>query len=507
MEKSALPNDLASLKEMIIFLQDEVERLKELNKLLLAHRFGRKSEKINPGQLDLQLFDEPSIADSEVDLEAADEELSITYKRKKSGRPPLPKNLPRETITYDLSEEEKVCLCGHALHYIKSEKSEQIDYVPAKIKIIEHVRPKYGCRACEGGVKIAPMPKLPLPKSIAAPGFLANLLVSKYQDHLPLYRQEQIWKRIGLDIPRATMSYMTLKASKLLSPLVDLLRDDIIKSDYAKADETPVTVLERDGKRGSFGGYMWVFTSGLADKRAVVFKYHSSREGKVAEDFLDDFKGYLQTDGYSGYLKFRTSANITSLGCMQHCRRKFIEIIKISGKNKSGAAYIAVKYIQKLYLLESKAKEEKLSFDEISRMRLEKSTPIINEFHTWLLSIQPKVPPRSKLGEAIYYALNQWSTLVVYLSDGRLDIDNNSTERMIKPFALGRKNWLFSGNENGAKASAIIYSLLETAKANDLEPYSYFRYILTHLPYAQTDEERKILLPQYCNQNLLNSLP
>ena len=252
---------------------------------------------------------------------------------------------------------------------------------------------------------------------------------------------------------------------------------------------------------------MWVFTSGLADKRAVVFKYHSSREGKVAEDFLDDFKGYLQTDGYSGYLKFRTSANITSLGCMQHCRRKFIEIIKISGKNKSGAAYIAVKYIQKLYFLESKAKEEKLSFDEISRMRIEKSTPIINEFHTWLLSIQPKVPPRSKLGEAIYYALNQWSTLVVYLSDGRLDIDNNSTERMIKPFALGRKNWLFSGNENGAKASAIIYSLLETAKANELEPYSYFRYILTHLPYAQTDEERKNLLPQYCNQNLLNSLP
>jgi transposase len=303
------------------------------------------------------------------------------------------------------------------------------------------------------------------------------------------------------------MSYMTLKVATLLSPLVDLLKHEIITSDYAKADETPVTILERDGKRGSFGGYMWVFTSGLADKRAVIFKYHSSREAKVAEEFFTDFKGYLQTDGYSGYLRFRTSANITSLGCMQHCRRKFVEVIKISGKNKSGAAYIAVKYIQKLYLLEEKAKKDNFSFDDITRMRLEKSTPIINEFHAWLLSIQPKVPPRSKLGEAINYALNQWPTLVVYLSDGRLDIDNNSTERMIKPFALGRKNWLFSGNENGANASAIIYSLLETAKANHLEPYAYFRYLLTYLPYAETDDERKMLLPQYCDQSSINSLP
>jgi transposase len=507
MNKDVLPDDVIALKEMIILLQEENERLKEQAKLFLSHRFGRKSEKIHPGQLELQLFDEPCIVDAEVDLAASDEELTITYKRKKSGRPALPKNLPRETITHDLSDAEKVCACGHELHCIGEEKSEQIDFVPAKIKVVEHVRPKYSCRACQEGVKIAPMPKLPIPKSIAAPGFLANLLVSKYQDHLPFYRQEQIWQRIGLDIPRATLSYMTLKAATFLSPLVDLLQNDIIASDYAKADETPVTVLEREGKRGSFGGYMWVFTSGLTEKRAVVFKYHPTREGKVAEEFFTNFKGYLQTDGYSGYLRFRAAKKIKSLGCMQHCRRKFVDVIKISQKKKSGAAYMAVQFIQKLYQLEEKAKQNNLSFEEITQLRQDESVPIMNEFHTWLINIQPKVPPKSKLGEAINYALNQWETLVVYLSDGRLDIDNNSTERMIKPFALGRKNWLFSGNEKGARASAIIYSLLETAKANNLEPYAYFRYVLTHLPYAQTDDERKMLLPQYCEKNKIDALP
>lgn len=507
MNKDDLPDDAATLKEMIVLLQEEIERLKEQAKLFLAHRFGRKSEKIHPGQLALQLFDEPCVAASDIDLADSDEELTITYKRKKSGRAALPKNLPRETITHDLSEAEKMCACGHELHCIGEEKSEQIDFVPAKIKVVEHVRPKYACRVCQEGVKIAPMPKLPIPKSIAAPGFLANLLVSKYQDHLPLYRQEQIWQRIGLDIPRATLSYMTLKVATLLSPLVDLLQNEIVASDYAKADETPVTVLEREGERGSFGGYMWVFTSGLTEKRAVVFQYHPTRAGKAAEAFFTNFKGYLQTDGYSGYLQFRTSDKIKSLGCLQHCRRKFVDVIKISEKKKSGAAYLAVQFIQKLYRLEEKAKQKNLSFEEMTQIRQAESVPIMNEFHAWLINIQPKVPPKSKLGDAIHYALNQWSTLVVYLSDGRLDIDNNSTERMIKPFALGRKNWLFSGNEKGACASAIIYSLLETAKANNLEPYAYFRYILTHLPYAQNDDERKILLPQYCDPNLINTLP
>lgn len=300
---------------------------------------------------------------------------------------------------------------------------------------------------------------------------------------------------------------MTLKVATLLSPLVDLLQNEIITSDYAKADETPVTVLEREGERGSFGGYMWVFTSGLTEKRAVVFQYHPTRAGKAAEAFFTNFKGYLQTDGYSGYLQFRTSDKIKSLGCLQHCRRKFVDVIKISEKKKSGAAYLAVQFFQKLYRLEERAKQKNLSFEAITQMRQTESVPIMNEFHAWLINIQPKVPPKSKLGGALNYALNQWSTLVVYLSDGRLDIDNNSTERMIKPFALGRKNWLFSGNEKGACASAIIYSLLETAKANNLEPYAYFRYILTHLPYAQTNEERKMLLPQYCDHDSIYSLP
>jgi transposase len=317
----------------------EIERLNETIKSLLNRSFGRKSEKVDPSY-----FDEPSLEGcKEDDLTKADEELiTVTYQPRKSGRKPLPEILTRKTITHDIPEPDKYCSCGAALELMGAEKSEQIGIIPAQVYVIEHVRPKYVCKCCETGFKIAPMPSLPIPKSIASSGLLAHMIVSKYEDHLPLYRQEKIWQRLGVEIPRASMSLWVFKCAALLSPLRDLLKRRIVCGNYAKADETPITVLEREGVRGSFNGYIWVFTSGLAENRSSVFEYHASREGKVAEHFFQGFKGVLQSDGYSGYNRLRAHADIQSAGCMQHCRRKFVEVLKISNQKPGAASQVKV---------------------------------------------------------------------------------------------------------------------------------------------------------------------
>jgi transposase len=504
-----LANDVILLQELITSLQktnallnQENKRLNDIVKSLLDHRFGRKSQKMPPGQY--SLFDEPSIKEAEEDLDSADEQLTIPqHQRKKPGRGPLPKDLPRKIVIHDIPEADKICGCGCTMDQIGEETSEQLGIIPAKIYVIKHVRPKYACKLCQEGVKIALVPKLPIPRSIASPNLLANILVSKYEDHLPLYRQEKMWQRIGVDIPRATMSNWVFKCATLFIPLLTLLKKAIMSSDYAKADETPVTVLERDGLRGSFKGYMWVFTTGTPENKAVVFEYHPSREGKVAKDFLEGFKGVLQTDGYYGYNHFRGQEDVKSAGCMQHCRGKFVEVIKIANQKRTGAADMAVKFIQKLYVIEEHAKKNKLSTDEIYELRQEKSKPICDEFKVWLDDTRPRVPPESKLGEAITYAVNQWEMLILYLSDGKIEIDNNSTERLIKPFALGRRNWLFSGNEEGAEASAGIYSLRATCEVNDVEIYDYFCYVLTKIPYAETENDFLALLPYNCKEEVI----
>jgi len=517
MEKhtQTLPQDVERLQDIILSLQekltlhqskqveletslqekiDEIADLRfKLQKALMA-RFGRRTEKFSPHQLNL--FDEAAPSDEEVtqDIQHADEEITVaSHSRQKSGRKPLPLDLPREQIVHDLSPEEKVCACGHALHRIGEDVSEKLEFIPAQVKVIQHVRCKYACRACEGAVKMATLPAQPIPKSIASPGLLAHVLVSKYVDHLPLYRQEQLLQRMGIDIPRATLCFWVLKSAEVLRPLRDWLKEDIIIHTYTQADETPVQVLNEPDKPNTSKSYMWVYYGGTADKKSIVYDYQPTRSGQAAVNFLTNFKGRLQTDGYGGYNPFDSKPDVIHIGCWAHCRRKFAEIIKVS--KTPGKAAMAVNYIRQLYAIEKEARENYCSFEQRQTLRQQRAGPLLNEFKQWLEETQRQVPPQSHIGKAIAYALNQWSLLIKYIDYGEVEIDTNRLENMIRPFALGRKNWLFMGSDKGAEAGAIIYSLLATCKANLIEPYAYLKYVLDQLPRCKTDAERKKLLP------------
>jgi transposase len=485
-EHAKLNEELKEKNERLKIMQEEVERLQEIIKLLQHHKFGKKSEQTDSNQL--ELFDEPETkTEDEVSITTKDVEVKS---HKRTHNRSLPKNLPRKQIHYDLKDDEKTCSCGKTLHKFGEDKYEQLEYIPAKIQVLEHIKAKYSCKACET-VKTAKMPKQPIPKSIATPGLLAQIITSKYADHLPLYRQEQIYSRIGIDLPRATFANWVFQCAELLKPLVEKLKQKIITSTYIQADETTVNVLsEKDNSTN----YMWCFMSMPKENPSVVFEYNASRSGDVAGNFLKGFSGYLQTDAYSGYNSLKLQSNITGVGCFAHCRRKFFEITKIT-KNP-GSAHIGLKFINKLYKIESDAKELKLNYEELYSYRQEQSVPILNEFKDWLDKTAPRASPKSAIGLAINYTLNQWKYLINYCLDGRLEIDNNAIERMIKPFALGRKNWMFAGNTKGACASAIIYSLVQTCKINNIEPYEYFRYALTEMPNITTsDVELENLLP------------
>ena len=444
----------------------------------------------------MNLFDEPELPNEPEThaIQTADEEITIaSYTRKKTGRKPLPAHLPREQVVHDLPEAEKTCACGHELHRMGEDVSEKLEFIPAQVKVIVHVRCKYACCACEGAIKMAELPLQPIPKSMASPGLLSHVLVSKYADHLPLYRQEQLLQRMGVDIARATLCFWVLSCAELLKPLVDLLKENIITNAYVQADETPVQVLNEPDKSNTSKSYMWVYYGGTMSEKNRVYDYQPTRAGYVATEFLKRFKGVLQTDGYSGYNGFAANPQVIHIGCWAHARRKFADIIKVS--KTPGKAAVAMGYIRKLYAIEKEARENVLLPRQRQALREERAAPILTEFKQWLDETFLHVPPQSHIGKAIAYTLNQWSTLGTYIHHGEVEIDNNRIENCIRPFALGRRNWLFMGSERGARAGAIIYSLLATCKANFVEPYAYLKYALDQLLLCKTDDERKKLLP------------
>lgn len=479
-------------------LQEEVANLQLIIRHLNQQLFGRKSEKLDADLPQLKgfqnLFDEPGIDPAEEPQEESPEQPADQDKKKKKktgGRRPLPKDLPRERVIHDLAEADKQCkCCGHQLVKFGEVSSEQLVLVPAQLKVLVHVRNKYACRACEEGVTLAPLPIQPIPKSIASASLLANVLVSKYADHLPLYRQSQMWGRLDIDISRATMSGWVLKCGELLAPLVDLMRLNIINSDYARADETTLQVLSEPGRKATSTSYMWAFMTGASKQVSIVYRYDPGRKGAVAVEFFKGFKGHLQSDAYSGYCAVCQSGHVISVGCWAHARRKFVDIIKVS--QKPGKAEEAAAFIRKLYEIERYAKDENLPPDKVKELRQKKSKPILDLYKAWLDNHVGRVPPKNPLCAAMKYSLNNWTQLTRYLDDGRLDIDNNAMERAMKPFAVGRKNWLFSGNEVGARASAVIFSLIETCKANNIEPYAYLKHALENI---RTTEDLSQLLP------------
>ena len=490
------------LIELLAIKDHEINALHEMIRLYRLRQFARKSEKLVPGQL--SLFDEADLPqEAEIKTIAQVEvEISIaSYTRKKPGRKPLPAHLPREQRIYDLEANEKICACGHELKHIKDEKSEQLEIIPAKIYVIEHIRRKYACKHCEETIKTASMPVQPIPRSIAGPGLLSHVIVSKFQDHLPLFRQEHMLRRIGIDLPRSTLCLWIIRSHELLKPMMDIIKHHIRRYDIAYSDETTVQVLKEPRKSIESKKYMWLFAGGPPDQFAYYYHYHHSRSHDVPLHFFEGYKGTIHCDGYAGYDALAAqSADIKLSACMYHARRQFVEIIKIS-KAKTGVAVTIVNYITRLSHIEEEIKE--LLPEKKCAIRLEKAKPILDEMYQYMMDTHPKTYPKSALGQAIAYTLNQWPKLLTYLEDGRLENNNNRSERAIKPFVIGRKGWLFADSVKGAEAAATLFSLVETCKHHQIEPYDWFRYVLQKIPLCRSSEEIAALLPFNIDRKLL----
>ncbi len=423
----------------------------------------------------------------------------------------MPESLPRVEVVHDIDEEEKVCGCGAALERIGEEVSEKLDIIPAIIRVIRHIRPKYGCRSCEGleddgpTIKIAPVPPQIVPKGIASAGLLAHILTAKFADALPFYRQEKQFARLGVEIGRATMCNWAMKAAEACTPLLELLSQEIRSGPLINIDETTVQVLHEPGRSPTTKSYMWIFRGGDPQKVSLIYRYAPTRSGDVAASFIKKYKGAVQTDGYVGYDFLDTKDSIIHLGCWAHVRRKFMDAAKAgsSKSKKRGSVDVALGYIRKLYGIEKQAKVQELDAEQVVALRQREVKPLLEKFRQWLEKKSLQVVPKSLLGKAVSYTLDQWPRLVGYLEIGYATPDNNLAENAIRPFVVGRKNWLFAGTPEGAAASAAMYSLIETAKANGLDTYKYLRFLFENLPCAKSEEEYRNLLPQQLDADKL----
>lgn len=460
-------------------------------------KFSASSERFESQE---SLFNEPEALTEEA-TEEPETQTVEAHQRKKPVRKTLPDNLPRDIIKLDISEDEKQCdCCGKSLKAFGHESSCKLDIVPAQVKVIEFQRLKYACE-CESDVKTAPMPKLPIPKSVATPGLLAWIITSKYCDALPLYRQEFILKRMSIEISRASMAEWMIKVSVLLKPLYDALQKMLVKQTSIQADETPLQVLDEPERSAQDKSYMWLYrTTGQLGSPVILYNYQPGRDHGRPQEFLSGFRGYLQCDGLSAYKALsKKQPEIELVGCMAHVRRKFKEALDVIPKkkgvpqNKISKPAQVLTMIQTLYTIERRIKGK--SVEERLKVRQSESRPVMGKLKQWLDRQQPKIPPKSRLGKAITYAQNQWPYLLRYLDSGLLDIDNNAAERAVKPFVIGRKNWMFAKSVNGANASATLYSLIETAKANGLEPYAWLRYVLSKVPQLSRGASVEHLLP------------
>lgn len=479
--------------------QQHTNILMEQVRLLKARIFGPSSEK--------KRFEHPSLFNeaeekafapdqAETEPNVKDESIPVAgHSRSKKGRTALSPDLPREDVIHDLTETQKVCdIDGHHLVEIGREVSEQLEFVPAQMKVLRHIRLKYGCPYCHQGVKIAPAQLRPIPKALASASMLAYIATSKYADALPLYRQEGIFKRYGLDLSRTTLANWMILSGHLIQPLINLIRDHMLEYGYIQMDETTVQVLREADRAAGSKSFMWVQRGGSPTERVILFDYNSSRGGKVPSELLLGYQGWLQTDGYDGYLAIGAVPGVWHIGCWAHVRRKFVEAVIAAGKGgKQSKAQQGVLLIAKLYAIEKRIRSD--SPQQRKEVRQKEVPPIFQEIREWMDDLCIKVLPSSLTGKALAYMHGQWDRLIRYIDDGRLEIDNNGAENAIRPFVVGRKNWLFSNSVRGAKASANIYSLIETAKANGLEPYAYLNHIFELLPAAQTLEDFEALLP------------
>ena len=474
-------------------LRKQVDWFKGQFKLLQSKQFGPSSEKSVELEEQLSLFNEPELF---ADPKAVEPDLEqIVYKRKKqSGKRDLDfSKLPTEQVVHELPEEEQVCpVCGSEMHACGHDVvRRELRYVPAQYKVVEHVQTAYSCRNCEKNALATPMKKSEVPaglipgSGIVSPSLLAHILNSKYTLALPLYRQEQEFQRLGVPISRQTMANWVIAAhERWFGELFRRLREELLSNEILHADETTLTVLREDGRKATQKSYVWVYrTSGDSERPVVLYDYQPSRAGEHAKDFLTGFSGFLHTDGYEAY-HCKLPDTITAVGCWAHMRRKFTDTLKalLKEAREKHPAQTGLRYCNKLFELKAGYAEKKLSFPERFLERKERSAPIAEEFFSWAKNEYDHNPvPKSAYGAALTYAVKQRGWLMNVFLDGRLELSNNRAERAVRPFAVGRKNWLFSNTPKGASASAAAYSIVETAKANGLRPFRYFQFLLEQL--------------------------
>lgn len=506
--KSKIEEQDKELKEK----DEKIQSLEKVNnwyieqlKLKAKEKFGASSEKVNSDQLSLfDLFNEAETLQEPITVEPELETVVKAHSRKKSKRGSKFDNLPVEVIEHKLDESEMICdVCGEPLTVMKEETRRELVIIPAQAKIIEHVTYTYSCRNCDkngdsGFIKQAEHPKALIPKSIVSLESLAYIMNQKYTLAVPLYRQEQEFKRLGFELSRQNLSNWILKGAALLNPLYNELKCSLLNETLLHADETVLEVLNEPDKPATSKSYVWVYrTSTYNTHPVVLYEYTKGRGSVYPEKFLSNWSGtYLHCDGYAGYKKLE---NITLCGCLVHAKRKFHEALIVNPNNET--AKTGEKYLCKLFALEHDADKQGMSLEERYLLRQTEFKTVIDEFYTWINSVKDKILPQSYVGKAIIYAINQKETLCSFLLDARIQLSNNLAEQSVKPFLIGRKNWLFSNTVNGATSSTIIYSIIQTAIAHDLIPEKYLTYVFTQIQYdkdVSTYLPWSEQIPEYC---------
>ncbi|HYS87247.1 MAG TPA: IS66 family transposase [Bradyrhizobium sp.] len=481
-DPASLPNDVEALKRLVLEQQAklvahtiEIEQLKLLIAKLRRLQFGRSSEKLSREieQLELRLEElQTAQAQAAPPFEAAPQPSG-----EKPARRPLPEHLPREQVVH-----QSACACpdcGGELRRLGEDVSEILEYVPEHFKVVRHVRPKLSCARCQRIVQAA-APSRPIARGLAGPGLLAHILVSKYADHLPLYRQAQIYARQGVELDRSTLADWVGQSSRLLRPLVEVLGQYVLGAQKLHADDTPVPVLE-PGRGKTRTGRLWTYVrddrpSGSTDPPAVLFRYSPDRKGEHPRAHLKSFAGVLQADAYAGFDELYVDGRILEAGCWAHVRRKFYDI---HVNQPSPLAAEALRRIGELYAIEKDIRGRLP--EERARVRGTRAGPLLDALKAWLEEQLARVSKKSELAVAIRYALSRWVALTRYRDDGRIEIDNNAAERALRAVALGRKNYLFAGSDAGGEHAAALYSLIGTAKLNDIDPEAYLRQVLERI--------------------------
>jgi len=490
-ENPELKEYISSLETVIAERDAEINLLKEAMKLSRAKMFGSSSEKTAEGQLSLGFFDE---AEKESNLSASEPTLDRITKKKRISRTENISHLETEVTEYTLPVDQLRCPeCNTPLKKMTDETRETIKLYKSVIRHLEK-RAVYVCPNC-GLVLKADMPKLPIEGSLASASALSQVIVDKYANGIPLYRQSADYDRVGLSLSRQTLSNWIIKSSELLDIVYQAMKKELLTKDILHADETTVQVLKESGKPASSKSYMWLYQTGRYERPIVIYEYQPGRSGKFPKDFLSDFRGYLHVDGYAGY---QAIENITLVGCLAHVRRYFNDAYKLIENTEEAMTSNTAKglaYCNQLFALDRESKE--LDIDKRYNFKQEKIKPVFDEFLTWTKNASLNALPQSKYGKALTYALNQLPNVMHYLDKGELDIDNNLAERSIKPFVIGRKNWLFSNTVSGADASARLYSIVQTCILNNVNPYHYLSDTLTKLANMTVNQDTDIqtLLP------------